>query len=69
MILKFKENVKNFYKVGSRTFLSRRGEIGEDETFYMHALRFYMHMIVETTFERHGVGVGFFLIWRDLKGE
>jgi hypothetical protein len=60
MILKFKKNVKNFYKVGSRTFLSRHGENGKDETFNMHALRFYMPTIVETTFERHGVGVGVF---------
>ena len=60
MMLKFKDNVKKFYNIGSRTFLSRRGDQGKDETFYMHTLRYYMPSIVETTFERHGVGVGVF---------
>ena len=60
LTLKFKSDVKLFYTVGSRTFLSRRGTEGEDETFYMHCLRYYLPGIVDTTFERHGCGVGIF---------
>ena len=60
MTLKFKSDVKLFYTVGSRTFLSRRGTEGEVETFYMHCLRYYLPDIVDTTFAPHGVDVGIF---------
>ena len=56
---KFEENLQKFYDCGSRTFLSSKGS-GDEETFYTHALRFYMPVIARMTFERHGVGVGIF---------
>ena len=57
----FEENVKKFYDSGSRTFLSSVGSTdGKDETFYSHALRFYMIDITKVTFEKHGLGVGIF---------
>ena len=58
---KFEDNLKEFYDCGSRTFLSSQGTTnGNEETFYSHALRFYMMDIVNVTFERHKVGVGIF---------
>ena len=37
----FERNVKQFYMVGEKCFLTKNN-IGDDETFYMHVLRFYM---------------------------
>ena len=60
-IVKFNNNIKEFYDAGSRTFLSKKGSSsGTEETFYLHALRYYMPEIVKVTFERHQVGVGIF---------
>ena len=59
-IQKFKVNVIEFYKYGEHTFLSSPGRPGKEETFYTHALRFYLPSIVEITFERHQLGVGIF---------
>ena len=60
-IVKFNNNIKEFYDAGSRTFLSKKGSSsGTEETFYLHALRYYMPDIVNATFERHQVGVGIF---------
>ena len=55
----FQENVKLFYIVGSKTFLTRN-KVGDDETMYMHVLRFYMDKISMTTFEHHKLGIGVF---------
>ena len=35
-------------------------KVGDAETFYMHALRFYMPEIADETWKRHGLGVGIF---------
>ena len=57
----FQENLRNFYLVGSRTFLSStRSTDGREETFYCHALRYYMPEIMKTTFEEHQLGIGIF---------
>ena len=46
----FKQNLNLFYKVGGRSFLTKdTNNIGGDETFYMHCLKFYMPMIAEVT--------------------
>ena len=57
---KFECNVKKFYDVGSRTFISKLSNIGNDETFYLHVLRFYMPDIVRKTYERHNLGPAIF---------
>ena len=57
---KFKDNVKEFYRVGANTFLSKPGTPGSEETFYSHTLRYYMPSVADTTFERHKTGVGIF---------
>ena len=56
----FKHNVEDFYDVGSRSFLSLSGNIGSEETFYMHTLRYYMPRVAEDCLEKHNVGVGVF---------
>ena len=39
----FKQDIVKFYEVGAKTFLSKdNNNIGNDETFYMHCLRFYL---------------------------
>ena len=55
----FENNVKEFYIVGSKTFLTRTS-VGDDETMYMHVLRFYMNRIAVTTFNRHKLGLGIY---------
>ena len=59
-ILFFEQNLKKFYDVGSRTFLTKGAEVGKEETFYLHALRYYMPKVVRTTYDRHKLGVGIF---------
>ena len=57
----FEVDLKKFYDVGSRTFLSTHGtENGMEETFYCHALRYYIPDIARITYERHSLGVGIF---------
>eukprot|EP00551_Chaetoceros_affinis_P016131 CAMPEP_0203712330 /NCGR_PEP_ID=MMETSP0091-20130426/69973_1 /ASSEMBLY_ACC=CAM_ASM_001089 /TAXON_ID=426623 /ORGANISM="Chaetoceros affinis, Strain CCMP159" /LENGTH=776 /DNA_ID=CAMNT_0050590301 /DNA_START=350 /DNA_END=2681 /DNA_ORIENTATION=- len=57
----FEVELKRFYDVGSRTFLSTHGtENGMEETFYCHALRYYIPDITRVTYERHSLGVGIF---------
>ena len=57
----FERDLKNFYEVGSRTFLSTDGTTnGSQETFYCHVLRYYVPKIVRTTFNRHRLGIGIF---------
>ena len=61
-LLQFELNLKRFYTVGARTFLSSQQMIvdGREESFYCHALRYYMIEIAKVTFERHRVGIGIF---------
>ena len=57
----FELQLKKFYDCGSRTFLSSAARTdGNEETFYCHALRFYMIDIAKMTYERHKVGIGVF---------
>ena len=52
--------MSTFYKVGAKSFLTEGSTIGNEETFYMHALRFYTPAIAKITFDRHGLGIGIF---------
>ena len=59
----FVENVKEFYEIGKRTFLTKvQSQVGGDETFYLHCLRFYMPKIAKETLEKHKLGLGIFTI-------
>lgn len=55
----FKNDIELFYFYGSKTFLTRN-TVGDEETFYMHCLRFYMPQISQNNYVNHGVGVGVF---------
>ena len=48
-------DLKQFYTIGGRSFLTKKaitGHVGNDETFYMHVLRFYIPRIADDTFEK-----------------
>ena len=59
---KFEADVKKFYDVGSRSFLSTvsSSRDGNAETFYSHSLRYYMPVIARKTYQTHQLGVGIF---------
>ena len=60
-LLEFESNLKQFYNAGKHTFLTQNfSNPGDDETFYLHCLCFYMPKIANKTFEKHGVGLGIF---------
>ena len=59
-MLKFEGNLQEFYAAGSRTFLTKAGNVGIEETFYLHTLRYYMPVVACTTFVRHRTGVAIF---------
>ena len=54
------DNVKEFYQVGATSFLTGGTQTGNQETFYMHVMRFYIPEIVKITYDRHRLGVGIF---------
>ena len=56
----FESNVRKFYSVGGKSFLTKRGSTGDDETFYMHVLRYYIIMIARKIFRKHTLGVGIY---------
>ena len=58
-VLVFEKNIKAFYAAGAKTFLTKNN-IGDDETFYLHCLRFYIPKIAKQTFEQHNMGIGIF---------
>ena len=55
----FNCNLKEFYAVGATTFLTKK-QIGDDETFYLHCLRYYLPKIVTETFNENNLGIGVF---------
>ena len=53
------DKLKKFYEVGKTTFLTKNpSNQGDDETFYMHCLRFYLPKIALDTFEKFELGLG-----------
>ena len=57
----FKNNLKEFYEIGGRLFLTKNpAEVGGDETFYFHVLRFYLPHIAKVTLDEHQLGLGIF---------
>ena len=51
----------SFYKVGGRSFMTKnKAHPGDDETFYLHVLRYYLPRIAKSTFEKHQLGLGIF---------
>ena len=56
---KFVLDLKEFYLLGSETFLSTN-YAGDEENFYSHCVRFYLPKIAEVTLEKHNMGLGIF---------
>ena len=56
----FVEHTKDFYEVGGKLFLMKGGKSGDDETFYMHCLRFYLPDIAKKTLKAHNLRLGVF---------
>ena len=60
-MLEFELNVKEMYKEGKLTILTKNPlKEGDNETFYLHCLRFYIPKIVKITYKKHNLGVGIF---------
>lgn len=61
MLQVFKSNVVDFYSTGLNISLTTLDDkVGNDETFYLHTLRYYMPKIAEDTYNEHKVCVGIF---------
>ena len=58
-IIKFTNNIKDFYTCGASSFLTNK-DIGSEETFYLHALRYYIPGIATNTWSEHKAGIGIF---------
>ena len=55
----FEQTLKEFYISGVSTFLTKNpSDVGNDETFYCHVLRFYLPKLMKRLYENHGVGLG-----------
>lgn len=57
-MLEFTDLLKQFYKFGSKTFLAQN-TTGEQDTFYLHCLRFYLPGIAKNTWENTSLGLVF----------
>ena len=58
-MLAFISNMKLFYAVGTRKFLSKN-KTGDDETLYLHCIRYYLPKMTKETFKEHNLGMGVF---------
>ena len=58
-INKFETDIKLFYNTGITTFLTKV-EPDDDETYYLHALRYYIPRFAIQTWDNHRCGVGVF---------
>ena len=56
---RFTENVELFYEYG-KSILFNNGNNPGDETSYAHVLRFYMPMIAQETWDKHGAPLGIY---------
>ena len=56
---KYLTNVKKLYEVGAKTIL-KGDNVCDDETFYLHVLRFYIPDLSEVTLKKHQLGIGIF---------
>ena len=56
-----KKKLQKVYDFGAKTILTKNpANPGDDETFYLHVLRFYLPQIAKKTMEDHGIGLGIF---------
>ena len=58
-IEQFKKNIDSFYECGTDTFLTKV-DMGDDETYYLHALKYYIPNHASQTWDDHKCGIGVF---------
>ena len=58
-ITKYKKLSEDFYLFGMKSFMTDLC-VGDRETFYMHALRWYFPRIMQETYNKHDLGIGIF---------
>lgn len=56
-LVHFENALKKLYHCGAKTFLTKT-RTGDQKTFYMHVLRYYIPRISHKTFLEHNLGVG-----------
>ena len=56
---KFEKNIYLFYECGNDTFLTGN-EVGDDETHYLYALKYYIPFHPRKTWKDHKCGIGVF---------
>ena len=60
-LVDWEQKLKLFYDVGAKTILTKnKANPGDNETFYLHVLRFYLPHIAKKTLEDHDLGLGIF---------
>lgn len=60
-MLEFEQNVKEMYKEGKLTILTKNLlKEGDNKTFFLHCLRFYIPKIIKITYKNHNLDVGIF---------
>ena len=58
---RFESNINEFYRCGTETFLSGKGnDIGDEETYYLHALKNYIPKHARQIWDTHKCGIGVF---------
>ena len=62
-IEQFEEEVNKFYECGRKSFLiGKKGNELEQETTYIHILRYQISQQAKETYERHGLAIGIFTL-------
>ena len=62
-IEQFEEEVNEFYECGRKSFLiGKKGNDLEQETTYIHILRYQISQHAKETYERHGLAIGIFTL-------
>ena len=61
-IKQFKTNIHNFFGNARLTFIMTKNELtpGDNETFYLHALRCYFPQLAIKLYKKHHMGLGIF---------
>ena len=55
------KKIQDLYEIVGSSLLTRvESNIGAQETFYWHALRFYMPTMIRDTYAKHSLGIGIF---------
>ena len=61
-LIQFKDNIKEFFENAKDTYIMKKNKkmSGNNETFYLHALRCYFPQLATKLFEKYCMGLGIF---------